>query len=210
MAHKGMSVKTEVGELRWVFIKGEGRNQAMKGEDPRMQYVATVVFKKDSDEHKKFKALVAKEWKAYCAETGTKGAPKTTGIKPIMVESGEVDEYGAPKKVESDLVQITFKTNTHFKGKPHKVKVLSASAKDITDKYGAVEWGIGEGSEGIIHGTAQGNDVGGSPKVTLYLNAVQITHLVKYEGTSVDAEEVEGEEIDFGMDELEAGEEPAL
>ena len=41
------SIKTPVGQLKYVFIKGEGRNQAMPGEAERMQYVASIVFPKN-------------------------------------------------------------------------------------------------------------------------------------------------------------------
>ena len=202
MANVKHTVKTKVGDLKYVFIKGEGRNQAMKGEPDHFMYVASIVTQKDSPLHKDMKSQVQECWKEYSAANGVKGAPKSTGIKPIMVETDEVDEYGAKIRVESDDVIITFKTNTTWPdGNQNKVKVLDGKGKDLTEAFLAAPWSIGEGSRGIIHGIAMGNDAGGSHKVTLYLSAIQLAKLVKYEGTSIDAEEIEeAEDLDIGIE----------
>jgi hypothetical protein len=160
--------------------------------------------------------LIDGEWKRYAEENGVKGGPKTNGIKPVMVASDEKDEYGEPIKVESDQVVVTFKTNVKWpNGNDQVVKVLQHDGKDITQAYRNVDWAIGEGSTGVIHGVAQGNNVGRSQKVTLYLSAVQIGDLVKYEGQEIDAEEIDGDDIDLGenyaaIDDAEGSEEPAL
>jgi len=41
-------IKTPMGELKYVFITGEGRNQAMPGEEARMQFVASLELTKNS------------------------------------------------------------------------------------------------------------------------------------------------------------------
>ena len=209
----GTKVKTMVGALKYVYIKGEGRNQAMPGEPARMQYVASLVCPKDSDIHKDIEAQIDAEWNAYKALNKVKGKPHTNGIKDEYVKDpkSKIDpDTEEVAKVPSGNVIITFKTNVAFPdGKPQEVKVKDRKGGDITKAYADVPWSIGEGSMGRIFGTAMGNSIGGKHKVTLYLNGIQLAKLVKYEGNDIDADEIEGEDIDVddGMGELEA---PAL
>ena len=199
---KGTKTKTKVAGLKFCFIKGEGRNQAMPGEPERMQYVVSLVTPKDGEVHKDFLTKIDAEWKRYKEEFGVKGLPKTNGIKDETkpCESGEIDPATEKiKKVPTGNVLIGFKTNVAWpNGSPQIVKVFDHKGTDITAAYQAADWSIGEGSTGIIHGSAQGNNIGGTHKVTLYLSAVQIAKLVKYEGDEPDTEEVEGEDIDLG------------
>jgi len=203
------TVRTKVGDLKYVFIKGEGRNQAMPGQPENFQFIASIVTKKNSALHKDIKKQVDECWQEYAAANGIKGGPgknkhgePMTGIKTVMVAGDETDEYGEPIKVKSDDVIITFKTNTTW-GKnntPTKVKVLDGKGKDLTEAFHKAEWSIGEGSRGIIHGLAMGNDAGGAHKITLYLSGIQLAKLVKYEGNSIEAEEIdEAEDIDIGI-----------
>lgn len=198
---KGTIIASPRGELQYCFIKGEGRNQAMPGEEPHFQFVASVVYDKNSKEHKALKKLIDTEWTRYCEENNVKGAPKTTGIKEIMEDGPEVDEYNAPIKVSTGKVRATFKTNVKWpNGNDQVVKVFQPSGADITAAYQAAPWSIGEGSEGIIHGTALGNNIGGTEKVTLYLTGVQLAKLSKYEGSVIETEELDEDDIDLGED----------
>jgi len=185
-------IKTPLGELKYVFITGAGRNQAMPGADERMQFVASLELTKDSKEHKALVASINTEWDAYKVKAGLKPAvqPKTNGIKPVLDK-----ETGA----ETDKVLVTFKTDTHWKdGKPQVVKVYDHKGADITTAVRSAGWSIGSGSTGVIHGSASGNDVGSAHKVTLYLTAVQIAKLTKYEGSAVECDDLEGDDIDLG------------
>jgi len=206
---KGTTVKTKVGDLKYVFITGEGKNNAMPGEEPRMQYTSTLVCEKDGEIHKHFLEQITKEWEDYKKFVGAKGLPKTNGIKDEMknCESGEIDpETEEIKKVPTGNVLITFKTNTKWAdGNAQIIKVFDKSGKDLTNIIQKASWAIGEGSRGIIHGTAQGNDTGGTQKVTLYLKAVQLASLVKYEGDTVDTEEIEGDDLDLDSEDAVAG-----
>lgn len=197
-------VKTKVCKLKYVFIKGEGRNQAMPGEPERMQFVATAVMKKDGEAHKFLLSQIEAEWKQYKEQYGVKGLPKTNGIKDEFMKdpSGKIDPATEEiAKVPTGNVLATFKTNTTWPdGNPQVVKVKDRKGKDITEAVAAADWAIGEGSEGIIHGTAMANNIGGTHKVTLYLAAVQLAKLVKYEGNEVECDEIEGEDIDLGDD----------
>lgn len=201
---KGKKVKTLVGNLKYVFIDGEGRNNAMPGDEPKMQYVASLVCKKDGETHKHIKAQIDEEWNDYKKAFGVKGLPATHGIKDEMMEDpkGEIDPQTEEiKKVPTGNVLITFKTNTKWAdGNPQIVKVYGGpkGADDITEAYRQAPWSIGEGSQGIIHGKAQGNNTGGKHKVTLYLSAIQLAKLVKYEGDQVEVDEIDGEDIDLG------------
>ena len=198
------AVKTKVGELKYVFIKGEGRNQAMPGEEARYQYVASIVFKKDSPEHKYLKALIDEEWKEYKTSNSVKGLPATTGIKDEMQKDpkGEIDPATEEvRKVPTGNIIAQFKTNTTWpNGNPKIVKVFDHKGAEITGLYAGAQWAIGEGSTGVIFGTASGNGIGGKHKVTLYLNAVQIAKLKKYEGVVIETEELDGDDIELDVD----------
>lgn len=198
----GTKVKTQVGTLKYVFIDGEGRNQAMPGEEPRMQYVASLSVPKDGPVHKHFQAQIDAEWKAYKEQYGVKGMPKTNGIKDEMQKDpdGKIDPATEEiQKIPTGNVLITFKTNTKWPdGNPQVVKVFDHKGVDITNAVHAADWAIGDGSTGIIHGSAVGNNTGGTHKVTLYLTAVQLAKLEKYTGNDIETEAIDGEDIDLG------------
>jgi hypothetical protein len=200
---KGTKVKTKKGNLKWVFIKGEGRNQARPNQPEKMMFVASLVVPKDGAVHKDIKRQIDEEWAAYKAQHGVKGLPASNGIKDEMIQDpkGEIDPTTEEvKKVPTGNVIITFKTKTTWPdGKPHEIKVFDGTGKDITKAVHAAPWSIGEGSTGVLHGVAAGNDTGGNHKVTLYLSAVQLAKLVKYEGTAIDADVLDdAEDIDLG------------
>ena len=197
----GTRVKTKVCMLKYVYIKGEGKNQAMPGEPERMQYVASAVMPKDGDAHKFLLAQIDSEWDSYKKQYGVKGKPKTNGIKEEYQKDpeGTIDpDTEEIKKIPTGNVIATFKTNTKWpNGNAQVVKVKDRKGADITAAVTEAEWAIGEGSTGVIHGTAMGNNVGGTHKVTLYLAAVQLATLKKYEGNEVQAEEIEGDDIEL-------------
>ncbi len=196
-----MKCKTKIVELKYVFIDGEGRNQAMPGEPEKMQYVASAVMKENSPEHKVLLAQIGEEWEAYKTKFGVKGRPKTNGIKVEMQKdpNGEIDPATeAVKKVPTGNVIAQFKTNTKWpNGNDQIVKVFDHKGVNITEAFRVADWSIGSGSTGVIHGSAIANNSGGSHKVTLYLTAVQLATLVKYEGDVVETEELPGEDIDL-------------
>lgn len=203
MSSINKDIKTGKGTLMYITITGEGRNGAMKGQPERMQYMASVVLKKDSPEHKELAAQIKEVWEEYSKANGIKGAPKSNGIKPVMVETDELDEYGAKVKVPTDEVIVTFKTDVKWKdGNPKIIDVFQPSGKKCTDAIQAADWKIGNGTLGKIYGVASANDVGGTHKVSLYLSAVQLAgNLVKYTGSTVQAEALEDvEDMEFDED----------
>jgi len=82
-------------------------------------------------------------------------------------------------------------------GKPQVVRVFDHKGSNITGAYAQADWAIGNDSTGVIFGSAVGNNAGGSNKVTLYLTAVQIGKLKKYEGETVVPTSLEGDDIDI-------------
>ena len=108
-------VKTKVCNLKYVFITGEGKNQAMPGEPERMQFVASVVMPKGGEAHKNLLSQIEAEWETYKAQFGVKGKPKTNGIKDEYQKdpSGELDpDTEEVKRIPTGNVIATFKTNT--------------------------------------------------------------------------------------------------
>lgn len=200
-------VKTQVGNLKYVFITGEGRNNAMQGEEPRMQFVASLSVPKDGPAHKAFLTQIDTEWKQYKEKFGVKGLPKTNGIKEELVKDpkGTIDPATEDvQKIPSGNVLITFKTNTTWPdGNAQVVKVFDGKGNDITAAVHNADWAIGDGSTGIIHGSAAANNIGGTHKVTLYLTAVQLAKLEKYTGDTVETEEI-GEALDLGEEAVAA------
>lgn len=205
------AVKTKVGSLAYVFITGEGRNQAKEGQPAKMQYTASIITKKGSELHLDILAQINAEWENYKKAKNVKGLPDTNGIKPIMIPdpSGEIDpKTEEVRKIEGEDVIISFKTNATWEnGKKKKVAVKDRFGKDITDIITSAEgtWSIGKDSLGVIHGTASGNFGGEKHKVSLYLNGIQLVKLVKYTGSDFEAdnygEAYDGE--DDGMGDLE-------
>jgi len=204
-------IKTPMGELMYVFIKGEGRNTAMAGQPERMQYVASIRFKEGSPEHKEFEAQLWDLWREYQEKTGFKGKPAKTdkgeymiGLKKEYISegSGEIDpETGQVRKIPSGYVLANFKTNTTWAdGNPKVVKVFDFKGRDITEAYQNVDWAIGNGTIGKIYGVASANNAGGKHKISLYLSGVQIIkNLQKYSPDGIaDVDQYDdGEEIDF-------------
>ena len=196
-------VATMAGKLQYVTITGDGRNGAMPGMPENMQYSASVIFKKNSKEHKAILALIKEAWVPYAKENGIKAAPATNGIKPVMIVTDELDEYDAPIKKETDDVIVSFKTGVAWPdGKKKVIDAFQPSGKKITEVIHAAEWTIGNDTIGILHGVASPNGVGGTEKVSLYLSGVQlVSGLVKYTGTAAVAEEVEGaDDMDLGVE----------
>lgn len=194
-------VKTQEGTLKYIYIKGEGRNQAMPGEPERMQYVISITFPKVSAGAKHLQELVEKEWVAYKKATGVKGRPKTNCIKEEFSRDpeGTIDpDTEVVRKIPTGNIIAQFKTNTTWPdGKPQVVRVFDHKGSNITGAYAQADWAIGNDSTGVIFGSAVGNNAGGSNKVTLYLTAVQIGKLKKYEGETVTPTSLDGDDIDI-------------
>lgn len=196
-----------VGQLEWVFIQGDGRNQAEEGKPAKMQKTATLVLHKDSDEAKGLIDQINAAWEVYKAETpAIKSAtqPKSLGYKAVKDQ-----ETGA----DTDMLAFQFKTNSFFPdGKPNNVKVFNAKGQEV-DMGDTI---IGNGSLGVIHGSMGGYTYTGTYGISLYLTAVQVAKLVEGSSDSVETEDISAvgdfETTGDGMPAIDAGagEQPKL
>ena len=187
---------SKLGNLKYVFITGDGRKQpnASDGTPKPNKFEASAIYPDDAPEIKEME----KEIKAYWKDNKPPKKPmKSNGISREYTR----DEEG--EKVYTGYTLVQFKTLTQFPkkdGKPgnkKKVIVYNASGNEVNlkDKM------IGEGSVGIIIGAMDiyNSDTGAG--VTLYLNAVQLKKFVEYKG-SVKPVEMEVDDDDFDGSEL--------
>lgn len=179
--------KTPKGELRWVIITGDGKED-LQG---NLKYNASVVLDDRIPDHAAYLADIKQYWEENRPKNIAEA--KSTGVYPLT----EKDDAG--NKVEvPHMFYLQFKTGTTFSdSSPKKVKVFNSKAIEVD--LGAQS--IGNGSEGRIAGAMDIYTVK-NPKgqvmqagVTLYLDAVMLTKFVPYTGSSP-----------FGDDDAESGE----
>ena len=205
MGNKTIEVKTPVGELAWVFIDGDGKNTAEKPTDePVWKRVATLHLLKGSEKCDKLIAKIDAVWEELkVTNAGIKKAtlPKSLGYKEV--KDKETDE-------PTGVIAFSFSTNSFWKkdNKPNFVQTLKkdGSPLELNDIK------IGNGSRGMIHSQAGLYEYKGTFGISLYLNGIQLTKLVPYTGTTINAEEIDddevGEDEDDGMSMLNAGKPP--
>lgn len=177
--------KSPKGTLEWVTISGEGKEN-LSG---KLQYVANLVVEADDPIVDEINAF----WEAN-KPAGYKKEPKSTGIYPHGVATGNKDEEGKAIYEEDGKVYLAFKTGTTFPdGSTKKVQIYNAKARKVELPEGT---SIGNGSIGKVAG-AMGIYVNKTPKgaitaagVTLYLDAVQIFKLEEFtQDAGFDAED---------------------
>jgi len=209
--YKNVSTATNgVGDFGYTNIKGTGVNREKNPTNPeKYAYVAELIVEADSKIITDAKAQAEALWTEFKDANGFKGVltfgfgSKCVGIAPHRIKDpeGKIDpETEEVMYVDTGKWVIRAYTNvSNFKtGLPTVVKVFDNKGADITKAYQSVDFSIGTGSRGAIMFSMGANDVGGEPKITLYLNGVQLAKLVKYEGTELTTAEFEGEDIDMG------------
>jgi hypothetical protein len=184
-------ITTPVGELRWVFITGDGKED-LQG---RPRYTASLVLKEDSQECQKLLHTINEFWEENKPKGATK--PKSVGVHPVT-DTGRRD--GTP----TGYLSFDFWTGTAFENKagvvePKVVKTYNAKAAQV-DLCGKE---IGNGSRGAISGSMGIYNKGVNKGVTLYLNSVQITKFVERDDNAFTA--VEDSESDEGFEGFLAG-----
>jgi len=204
---KNTKIKTPIGELRWVFITGDGRDQSDNNDGSKMQKMASLVLKTESEACEKLKADINAVWEEYKAANPTKikkaTQPKSLGYK--VVKDPDTDE-------ETDETIFAFKTNSFFPdGKPNKIPVYNAKGQkvDLGDTI------VGNGSRGIIFGEAAGYEYAKQYGVSLYLKGIQIAKLVEGGSADIDAEDISNEgdfeaPEDGNIPEVDANERPEV
>lgn len=181
-----VKITTPKGELEWVTITGEGKEN-MSG---KLQYVASIVLDPENEPtHQEVIDKIKAFWDENKPAKFSK-EPKSLGVYPHTIPDpeGETDEEGKVIRVPTGKYVLTFKTGTTFPdGSAKKVKVYNSKAKlvELGDKK------VGNGSVGEIAG-AMGIYTNMTPNgktvvdagVTLYLDAIKISKFVEF---SVDA-----------------------
>ena len=195
-----IKMKTAVGELMWVSISGEGKED-LQG---RPKYQATVVVSKA--DAKKLQDEVMKHWEDNRPKAVK--APKSTGWYPHKIKTDKIDPDTDKAIYDEDpegRVEFRLKTNTVWPdGKVVHVATLRPNGNPIN--LGDKE--IGNGSKGALVGS-YGIYLVKTPKgaitdagITMYLTKVQLTKFVAYEGDNGPEEAIETDGDD-GLDSID-------
>lgn len=170
--------KTAVGDLMWVQIQPGGVDQSLAKDGSKMQKVASVQFKDDSQELAQMKNQLANIWEQFKSENGIKQKePKSNGIK--VNKDKETKE---PNGTSS----LIFKTGAVYKdGGDVVIPIYNAKGQRV-ELNGER---IGNGSKGIIHGEAALYEFAGTYGITLYLKAIQIGEFKEVD-SGIDAEDI--------------------
>lgn len=191
-----MKFKTKVLPLKWTYISGTGSPKYGKqftSEDPfDFEYKASTIV--DAKQAKEIQKQINEFWRENKPAKIVK--PTTTFLKPEMVESDSVDEYGAKIKKPSGNYVLSASTNSVFKTKEGIVKsniaILNSKGQKFPEIHPLVkgEVGVGDGSLGVIHGDMAITEFEGKAYVKLYLKGVQFAKFIPYEGGGIDAEDL--------------------
>ena len=189
------TISTEIGELEYVRVTDEGFED-LSG---KFKFTANLVVPSNSP----IISEIDKFWKKFKPDN-YKRKPRSLGYYPHRVRTDERDEDGEFIWEETDKVFLRFKTNTTYPGgSPKRIKIYDAYANEAKIPDNVI---IGNGSIGKISG-AMGiyinkPDAG----VSLYLDAIQIIKLVKYQPLH-GFTEVKNSEVEVGDGYFMAGEE---
>ncbi len=206
--------ETPRGELEWVIISGEGKED-LQG---NMKYQASLVLDPKDPEHQAYLESIEDYWEenkpAHISEAKSTGvydhkAPKLDDEgNPVKGEDGKVIMELTGKKL------VLFKTGTEYAdGKAKVVKVYNGKNKQVVlgDRK------IGNGTIGRLAGAMDIYEVKGKGKntkaveagVTHYLDAVKIIKFKEYiSGPNFsqddDAEDWDEDDVPFGDEEAPA------
>lgn len=190
-----LKVVTPRGELRWIFITGEGKEN-MSG---AYKYTAQVYMTQEQAQP------VIDAMDAFWEENkpgSFKKSPKSMGYKTV-----EQNEESTVPEADIGLVYFTMSTNTEYASGDAKV-IQIRNSKNAKVSLGDKK--IGNGSEGHLSGVAgiYTTLVPGSKKiqaagVTLYLNAIMLKKFVEYIGEDPGFEPDDDDDEDgfMGVDE---------
>ena len=160
------------GEMYWV--KGITEEDGSLNElSQKFERSATIRYPKDSEQAKAMMAEIRNFWEDYRTENKIKQKePKTWGYKDVTDENGN----------STGEIEFRFKTNAKFPdGSINKVKIYNAKGEDLTQSFIDEDIKIGNGTKGVIHGTIGTYEYAKQHGISLYLKAIQITKLVKFE-----------------------------
>lgn len=176
MAKDLVKVVTPTGDLWYVNITGQGKQNY---NEDGYEYVATVQLTEEAS--KNLREKIAE----ILGEVPKGKTIKSVGHRELMKDeqglytpTSSTKERDA-KAEKSGIFAFTFKTGAVFEdGRPKKVAVYNAAAQKVNmgDRL------IGNGSKGSISGNMQRFERGKEVGVSLFLNAVQLTEYVPYNG----------------------------
>jgi len=202
MSNPTQKVVSPRGELAWVNITGEGKEN-LNGD---MQYVATLILEpKKNPTHQAFIDKIDAFWEENKPEGKKKAKSLGYALYDPLLDKDGNKQYNDEDKLIYDpngRVSCQFKTGVAFKdGKPKIVKVYNSKNKVISlgDQL------IGNGSEGHVSGSMGIYTVNQKGKlldagVTLYLDAIQLIKFVAYEGADAGFDTVDEEDGFVGID----------
>lgn len=187
MSSKGVKNTTPVGELNWVNISGQGKeNYNQDG------YIYTATVNLEGEEAKaerekidaelgpvpKGKNVKSLGYRNLVRDSeGTLRTPNAAG--EVIVERDDEEVDIEEECEETDIWAFTYSTNTTLPdGKTKVIDVYNNDAKKVNlgDKL------IGNGSRGAISGKLKRFERGKDIGVSLFLHAIQITKFEEYEG----------------------------
>ena len=190
MSNALQQVISPKGELEWVFIDGEGKED-LQGNH---KYSVTLVLDPDNnEEHQAFIDKIEAFWEDNKPK-GFRKEAKSMGFYPHKEKTDETDENGEPIYAETGKTIVVFKTGTAYRdGKPKVVKIFNAKANEVQlgDKK------IGNGTVAKVGGAIAIYTVESKGKVmdagvTCYLDRLQIFKLEEYvAGAGFEADESE-------------------
>jgi len=217
-----MKYKTEPRELIYTYISGKGAPKfgvEYTNEDPsKFDFKASQVL--TAEEAKPVQKIIKDFW----AENKDKYSGKKlsgTFLSEEMKVTEDKDEYGEPIKMATGNYVLTASTNAAFKNNKGEINlnsigIYTSKGVKLAAPHPLVvgEVGVGEGSQGIIHGEIAVTTFESKAYVKLYLKGVQFTKFVARELAGVDAEELDVEDDGLGGDGLDvtdaSGEGPNL
>ena len=162
---------TDISELKYVAIKGEGVDTAYQNNPPKMMFKASLCMRKGSPVHKKIQTALSSLWKeAKKSNPDLDKTPRYTGLK---------DE-----KIKGNLTgNVLFLAKTNVKtydGKPNVVR-LKLGNKEITEEYAKEEWTIDRGTTGRLYVELHAYESKAGSMIGTYLKGVALDNLIKYE-----------------------------
>lgn len=207
-----LTYATPLAPLQWANIKGQGKLKydpegKLDKNDPT-NYIYTIQCVLTKEQADEFEDMAKKFWNENKPSGLTK--QKYTLTKPVVVPTLDADgkeqkdEDGAVITHETGMFTLEAKTNAVWPdGSANTIKVMRANKAPLN--LGTKV--IGEGSEGVIHGSIGISTFKGNEGLAFYLTAVQLKKFVEYVGggevKADDLGEDEGME-GLDMDEAEA------
>lgn len=201
-----IQIQTPIGDLMWVAVSGEGKDNSENKDGSKMQKTASLYLKTGSPECKKLIADIDKAWEAYKAfhPSILPATPsKSLGYKVVKQKDATTGAV-----TETDMTAFNFSTNSRYpakpgqaKGEPNIIKIYNPKGAEVTEAMEQSGTQIGNTSRGIIFGSAGGYEYKGAFGISLYLTAIQLAKLVKYAGVEVETQDISTEEDD-GMGDL--------